>query len=136
MDISFKGLFKSIDIARFDEIFSDEGMVMKFLADEKWRDGFVCRKCGHSNFCRGKTPYSRRCTRCKGEESATAHTMFHRCKIPLTEAFKIAYMVCNSPGISSREISRQMDIRQMTCCKLKKKIMECLEEQRRSKDAG
>jgi len=107
-----------------DTIFADEEACLALLAEEKWRNGFVCRKCGHDNFCHGKKPFSRRCTRCKTEESATAHTAFHRCKIPLVEAFQIAFVICSNPEISTYEISRMTEIRQMTCWKFKSKIQE------------
>lgn len=101
---------------------------LRFLSDQKWPEGFICRRCGHTNFCRGKTPYSRRCTRCKHEESAKAHTIFHRCHIPITEAFRIIYLVCHDPKVSTYELSRQIELRQMTCWKLKAKLKECLEK--------
>lgn len=122
-----KKIFDNIDVTEFDAQFESDEICLKFLADQKWSDGFVCRKCGHTNFCKGKTPFSRRCTKCKSEESATAHTMFHRCHIPLTNAFKIAYLVCNRPKISSYELSRLLNTRQMTCWKFKTKIAECIE---------
>lgn len=105
----------------------EENNYLKLLADCKWSNGFVCRKCGNTNYCKGKKPYSRRCTRCKAEESATAHTIFHRCKMPLTEAIALAKIVCAQPSISSYELSRQLEKRQMTCWKFKAKVMECLE---------
>jgi len=111
----------------FESTFSSDEKCLEFLADEKWREGYVCRKCGHTNYCKGKTAFSRRCTRCKHDESATAHTIFHRCKINLTEAFEIAYMVCSTPKISTYDLSRKLDKRQMTCWKFKKKITECIE---------
>ena len=123
-----KYFFKNIKKIEFSEIFHNEESCLKFLANEKWEKGFVCRKCGHTNYCKGKKPYSRRCTKCKAEESATAHTVFHRCRIPLTDAFKITYMVCHSPDISTYEISRKTEIRQMTCWKFKKKIVECIDD--------
>jgi two-component system, sensor histidine kinase LadS len=109
-----------------EECFSNEESCLKFLADYKWKDGYVCRKCGHENFCKGKKPFSRRCTRCKTDESATAHTIFHHCKIALPDAFKLAQLVCLQPDISSYEISRLFDKRQMTCWKFKTRITECL----------
>ncbi len=112
----------------FENMFSTDEDCLRFLAEEKWKDGYVCKKCGHTNFCSGKTPFSRRCTRCKHDESATAHTIFHRCKIQLTEAFHLAYAVCSTPKISSWELSRKLEKRQMTCWKLKKKITECIEK--------
>jgi hypothetical protein len=121
-------LFKNLDLAAFNQRFSSAEQCLKVIADEKWRDGYVCRSCGHTNYCIGKSPFSRRCTRCKHDESATAHTIFHRCRIPITDAFEIAWMVCGTPGISSYELSRRLETRQMTCWKFKKRIMECMAE--------
>lgn len=126
MNLSY--LFKAIDFSEFNKRFSAAEQCLSVIAEEKWREGYVCRKCGNTNYCIGKAPFSRRCTRCKTDESATAHTIFHRCRIPITDAFEIAYMVCGSPGISSYELSRRLETRQMTCWKFKKRIMECLEQ--------
>jgi hypothetical protein len=117
---------KPLEIELLAKNFSTTEDCLQFLADKKWKDGFTCKKCGHTNCCRGKTPHSRRCTRCKHEESATAHTIFHRCHIPLTEAFRIVYMVCHDPAVSTYELSRQVELRQMTCWKLKNRLMECI----------
>lgn len=123
MDISFKNM----SLSEFEQQFPTEEHCLSYLANEKWQGGFVCKKCGHTNSCEGRQPYSRRCTKCKHQESATAHTLFHGCKISLPEAFKLSFMVCQNPDISSHEIGRVMEIRQMTCWKFKKKIMECVD---------
>jgi hypothetical protein len=121
-------IFGKINIPKIKDFFADEEKCLEFIADEKWKDGYACRKCGHHNYCQGKTPFSRRCTRCKSEESATSHTIFHRCRISLPDAFRIAHLVCSEPNISSTELSKQVNIRQMTCWKFKKKISKCIEE--------
>ncbi|MBN1199476.1 MAG: transposase [Bacteroidales bacterium] len=122
-----KQFFQTLNVEMFSTHFATDDECLQFLSEQKWAKGFVCKKCGHTNYCKGKTPYSRRCTRCKSEESATANTIFHRCHLPITEAFKMVYMVCSDPKISSYELSRHLEIRQMTCWKLKNKLMECLE---------
>jgi len=118
--------FKQLDISELTHFFEKDDDCLKFLADKKWESGFVCQKCGNQNYCKGKSPYSRRCTRCKTEESATAHTIFHRCHIPITEAFRIVYLVCHDPSISTYELSRLVELRQMTCWKLKSRLVECI----------
>lgn len=123
-----KNIFSNLKLVEFETSFSEDESCLEFLASEKWKNGYVCRKCGNTNYCLGKTPFSRRCTRCKSDESATAHTIFHRCKIPLHEAFKIAYLVCGQPDISTYDLSKTLDKRQMTCWKFKKKISECLQK--------
>ena len=119
-----KILFEKLDITTLET----EESCLQLIADQKWAGGFTCRKCGNTNYCKGKTSFSRRCTRCKHEESATSHTIFHRCRIGLPEAFRMMHMVCNDPSISTYELSRQMDLRQMTCWKLKNRMMECVKE--------
>lgn len=131
-------IFKEEISAEFaHELFENPEKVLKFVADMKWIDGFQCRKCGHTNFCEGKTPSSRRCTRCKSEESATAHTIFHNLKFPVNKAFYIAYNVCVlGSDYSTYNYSDQLGINQMTCWKFRKRIQTCmakLEETEKSK---
>lgn len=122
-------MFNGLNIKDFNDKFADTDKCLQYLSDVKWKNGFICRKCGHSNYCKGKTNYSRRCTRCKAEESATAHTIFHHCKIDLTDAFNIVFNVCTNPEISTYELAKKLERRQMTCWKFKRKIMDCIENQ-------
>ena len=110
-----------------NELFNNNEKALKFIADAKWEEGFACRKCGHTNYCEGKSPSSRRCTRCKTEESATAHTLFHNIKFPINKAFYIAYNVCvEGKEFSSYNYSDKLDLNQMTCWKFRKRIKECV----------
>lgn len=120
--------FSKLTDETFENCFPDEESCLSFLAEKKWKKGFVCRKCGHGNFCKGKSAFSRRCTKCKHEESATSHTIFHNCRIPLNKAFRVAFLVCKNPGVSTYHLSREIETRQMTCWKFKKKITQCLEK--------
>ena len=109
-------------------LFENDAKRLEFIASLKWSEEFVCRKCGNTNFCSGKTPFSRRCTRCKSEESATAGTIFHQCKFPISKAFYIAFQVCKgNEAISTYEFSRRLSLRQMTCWNFKTKIRIDLE---------
>jgi hypothetical protein len=122
-------IFKD-DLAKeqLEELFQSDDKCLEFIAGLKWEEGFVCRKCGNKNYCPGKSPHSRRCTKCKSEESATSGTMFHNCKFPVSKAFYIAYNVCKSDAdISSYEFARRLSLRQMTCWKFKDRIKKTLE---------
>jgi len=110
-----------------NELFDDSEKVLKFIADIKWKEGYTCRNCGHTNFCDGKTPSSRRCTRCKKEESAAANTIFHNIKFPINKAFYIAYNVCVLGNeFSSYNYADQLELNQMTCWKFRKRIQDCI----------
>ena len=110
-----------------ENMFSSDDKCLEFLAQLKWSDGFKCKKCGNTNSCKGKSPHSQRCTKCKTEESATNGTIFHNCKFPISKAFYIAYNVCkNKEDISTYEFARRLSLRQMTCWNFKTKIQQAL----------
>ena len=123
-------IFKSdFDDNRLEELFSSDEKCYEFLAELKWSEGFSCRKCGNPNYCSGKTPHSRRCTRCKTEESSAAGTIFHNCKFPISKAFYIAYTVCKGKeDLSTYEFARRLSLRQMTCWNFKTKIQQALQK--------
>lgn len=121
-------IFKDdLDNERIAELFISDEKCYEFLADLKWNKGFTCRKCGNTNYCAGKTPFSRRCTKCKSEESPTSGTIFHNCKFPISKAFYIAYNVCKGKeDVSTYEYARRLSLRQMTCWNFKVKIRNAL----------
>jgi hypothetical protein len=123
-------IFKvELDDKRLEELFNSDEKCYEFLAELKWSEGFTCRKCGNTNFCPGKTAHSRRCTRCKTEESSSSGTIFHNCKFPISKAFYIAYNVCKGKeDLSTYEFARRLSLRQMTCWNFKTKIQHALEQ--------
>jgi uncharacterized protein YnzC (UPF0291/DUF896 family) len=113
---------------QLESLFTNDTECFRFLAGIKWEKGFTCRKCGNTNYCEGKAPFSRRCTRCKTEESASAGTIFHNCKFPVHKAFYIAYHVCKGEEeISTYEYAKRLSLRQMTCWNFRKRIRQALE---------
>jgi len=120
---------KELTNAQLEELFQSDDKCYEFLAGLKWEQGFVCRKCGNTNSCPGKSSHSKRCTKCKTEESAASGTIFHNCKFPVSKAFYIAYNVCRGKeDLSTYEYARRLSLRQMTCWNFKSKIRHALEE--------
>ena len=127
---------KDISESEIKELFMSDEKCLEFLANLKWTDGYSCRKCGNENSCSGKSPFSRRCTKCKAEESATSGTIFHHCRFPIHKAFFIAYNVCKGKEeISSYEFARRLALRQMTCWNFKSKITAALDSLNRLPEA-
>lgn len=122
------GFMKDLSEQQLTELFISNDKCLEFLAELKWADGFVCRKCGNTNYCPGKTPFARRCTKCKTEESATSGTIFHHCRFDISKAFFIAYSVCKGKeDLSTYEFARRLSLRQMTCWKFKDKLKKAIE---------
>jgi hypothetical protein len=62
---------------------------LKFISACKWENGYRCVKCGNMQSFDGRAPFSKKCTICKYEESATANTPFHGLKISIIQALEI-----------------------------------------------
>jgi hypothetical protein len=63
--------------------------IMAFLDRFKWNDKFCCLKCGNKDFIEGKQPFSRRCKKCKYDESLLKSTAFEGLRFPIEKAFDI-----------------------------------------------
>ncbi len=109
----------------YEKFVNDELHCFQYLAMLKWANGFACKKCGYTKYIEGKQPYSRRCMKCKSEESATAHTLFHNVKFPINKAFflTINYLK-NNKDFSVVKLANQLEIKEITCWKFKNKIEE------------
>src|SRR5690606_13382323 len=100
-------LMKEVDFAEFSKIFPDKDSCMKYLYELKWKKGFMCKKCSNDKFFTGKDPFSKRCTKCGYNESATAYTIFHKCKFPINKAFYMLFLIyANKEKITSPELSQ------------------------------
>lgn len=116
--------YKSLSIFEFQQLFPNEEKCYEYLVALKWKDGFICTKCGNTKYCGGLDKYGRQCTVCNYVESATAGTLFHKCKFSILKAFYIVYYVStNKKGITSTELSRKLELRQKTCWLFKQKVM-------------
>jgi hypothetical protein len=124
--------FMGINSIRFYEQFRDEKVCYEYLAAIKWENGYVCKKCGHVNYCAERKPFSQRCTRCKYDESPTARTMFDKCKFSIYLAFHLVFKISTKKkGMSSLELSHEFDLRQMTCWEFKWKIQQAMRSSKR-----
>lgn len=120
--------YKSLSLFEFQSKFDTDEKCLAYLAELKWKDGYKCTKCNNTNYCAGKSPYSRQCTKCRYIESPTAGTLFHMVKFSLLKAFYIVYFVStNKKGITSTELSRKLELRQKTCWLFKRKVMKAME---------
>jgi hypothetical protein len=120
--------FIGLNSIKFTLRFYQDEACYKYLADIKWENGYFCKKCGSPAFYQGVKPHSRRCLKCKYDESPTSRTMFDKCKIPIHIAFHIAFRLCTKKkGMSSLELSSEFEQRPMTCWEFKWKIQQAMQ---------
>ncbi|MCA8832965.1 7TM diverse intracellular signaling domain-containing protein [Hymenobacter pini] len=128
-------LSKEVDFGEFSQIYPDKDACLSYLANLKWADGYHCRKCGHEKYCDGREPHSRRCTKCRYVESATAYTLLQKCKFSIIKAFYAVFLIYTHKGnYSSQELSRLLDLRQGTCWSFSQKVLEAMRRRRLAPD--
>lgn len=126
-------MLKDLTFEEFKKIYPDEESCLKYLSEIKWAKSYLCKKCDNKSSSPGRTPFSRRCTKCGYDESVTSFTLFHKSKLPITTTFYLAYLVLANKNISSHELSEKLALRQKTCWAFKKKIMESINERKSAK---
>lgn len=128
-------LSKEVDFGEFSQIYPDKDACLSYLANLKWAEGYHCRKCGHEKYCDGREPHSRRCTKCRYVESATAYTLLQKCKFSIIKAFYAVFLIYTHKGnYSSQELSRLLDLRQGTCWSFSQKVLEAMRRRRHAPD--
>ncbi|PSL24476.1 7TM diverse intracellular signaling domain-containing protein [Chitinophaga ginsengisoli] len=127
-----RALSTSLDFEEFSKIYPDKESCLHFLADLKWTGTFRCRKCGNEHYYPGHQPFSRRCSKCSYEESATAYTIYQNIRIPINKAFYLTFLVYSTKGrISSHKLSEILEIRQSTCWSYATRITKMMEERKK-----
>lgn len=122
-------LSRDVDFEEFSAMYPNDDSCLKFLAQIKWQAGFSCTKCSHANYSEGRSPYSRRCTKCGYDESVTAYTLLQNTRLPINKAFYMIFLVYASKGnLSSHKLSATLHIRQSTCWAYSSKIKKAMKE--------
>lgn len=100
-------------VVQFTAWFPDDAACLDYLTWLRWGDaGFVCTLCG----CVGRgwlreDGVSWDCGACHSRTSATAGTIFHRTRTPLTVWFRAAWeLTTRANGVSARGIQRSLDL--------------------------
>lgn len=120
-------IFSGVNSIIFNSRFKCDEDCYRYIADIKWEAGYSCKKCGSEKYIPGKKPSSRRCLKCKYDESPTAGTMFDKVKFSLLIAFHIIFKIATKKkGMSSLELSHEFDLRQKTCWEFKWKIQQAM----------
>ncbi|OUJ72602.1 hypothetical protein BXP70_16930 [Hymenobacter crusticola] len=128
-------LSKEVDFGEFSQIYPDKDACLRYLVELKWAAGYQCRRCGHEKYCDGREPHSRRCTRCRYVESATAYTLLQKCKFSTVKAFYAVFLLYTHNGnYSSQELSRVLDLRQGTCWSFSQKVLEAMRRREQAAD--
>ncbi len=118
--------FDGISFIDFVDYFDSEDKCLLYLAELKWDNGFVCKKCGHTTYIE-RERHSRMCTRCKHIESPTSGTFFHKLKFGLRKAFMIIFeLATTSKGISALQISKKYELNYRTAWRFVHRVLTAM----------
>jgi len=132
-----RNIFRGVNSIKFNRRFKDDNDCLEYLAELKWLDGFICKRCNNDKFGNGKNIYNRRCTKCRYDESPTTGTMFEKLKFSILVAFHIAFKISTKKkGMSSLELSHEFELRQKTCWVFKQKLQQVMESSLKSPLTG
>ncbi len=119
-----RAMAKGRSLSQFQETFPDETSCAAFLLERRWPEGFVCPGCGEQRAAALKSrAYTYECLGCGRQTSATAGTVMHRSKLPLTTWFWAAHlMATHSNGMSARQLEDQLGVTCKTAWLLTQKL--------------
>ena len=118
-----------IDFRKFNHIislttyFNSEEKCKQAIIESRWTDGdVVCPYCGEHH-CVKRTDSKFRCKACRKNFSCLVGTIFENTKLPLIKWFVAMYFISsNKKGVSSYQLSRDIDVTQSTAWYMLQKI--------------
>jgi hypothetical protein len=119
--------FTSVKTLDFVEQFKTDNDCLEYISNIKWADGYSCKKCKNTTYCIGKKAFSRRCIKCRYDESPTVGTGFDKCKFSILTSFHIIFKISTKKkGMSTLELSNEFGLRQKTCWDFKWKLQQVM----------
>ena len=91
--------------------YSTQEACLEELSRRRWKDGFICPKCGHDKSYQLKHRHLHECTNCGRQVSPTAGTVFEHTRLPLPKWFAAIYlMATDKGGISAQRLSKTIGV--------------------------
>ena len=116
-----------LTIQQFRERFQTNEDCLKFLIEVKWGGGYQCPKCKCNEYVKGRKWFYRRCRTCMYDESVTANTGLHKCKLELLKVFEIGFRISvRKKGMSTNELSKEFGCQQKTAWLIKSKFQNMM----------
>ncbi len=113
---------RGLPLGTFLKQFSPENACLEYLAAQRWKEGYMCPKCGSRHGYRLRNGRYQ-CAQCRHQVSVTAGTVLHKTHLPLTKWFLAFYLVCvDKRGISALQLSRQLGMTYKSAWYLLKRI--------------
>ena len=119
-------IFTGLNLLEFTERFQSDLDCKQYLAQLKWEHNFSCVKCSHTR-AKVRKDLSRTCNICHHTESASANTLFHKCKFGLRKAFMICFeMATTTKSLSALQVAKRYTVTHRTARLFMHKVREAM----------
>lgn len=119
-------IFYGQNLLEFADRFKTDEDCIEYLAHFKWKEGYKCRKCGHTR-SQIRSNHSRTCNKCSYTESPMANTLFHKVKFGIRKAFFICFeMGTTTKSLSANYLSERFSITEKTARLFMHKVRESM----------
>ena len=91
--------------------YSTQEACLEELSRRRWKDGFICPKCGLDKSCQLKYRHLHECAKCGRQVSPTAGTVFEHTRLPLPKWIAAIYLMgADKGGISAQPRSKMIGV--------------------------
>jgi transposase-like protein len=107
----------------YHERFGTEEACRTYLFSKRWPKGFVCPKCGHTEYFDVKSRNKYQCKKCNYQATLTAGTILEKTRTPLTKWFAAMYLVSEDKrGLSAVALQKKIGVAYQTAWTMLQKI--------------
>jgi transposase-like protein len=115
--------FKGQNEIEFHKKFGTKEACLQYLADRKWKNGFICPSCGSKEEYFTSEPFHKRCKKCLHHASPMANTLFHKLKFGIEKAFLIIFkMSATTKSISAEQLAKTIGVNRKTALAFQHKV--------------
>lgn len=109
--------------------FKTESDFHNYLIARRWPDGIRCPKCSRQKICIRRNSLRFSCKPCAYSFSATAGTIFHATRLPMSKWFlAISVILSAKKGISSLQLSRTIGVNKNTAWYMQMRLRIAMKE--------
>ena len=120
-------------IVELYQSFRTEEQCRDFLFKKRWPNGFICPKCGHTEYFNIQSRNLYQCKACNHQASVTAGTIMDKTRTPLVKWFTAIYFMAEDKhGISALSLSSKIGVAYFTAWTMCQKIRHAMSERDRN----
>ena len=100
------------NLLEFERRFATDEACREYLVRRRWPEGFRCPRCRAGRAWPRRQGGLLECATCAYKASATAGTIFHRARVPLTIWFRAMWLITGQKnGVSALGLQRQLGLK-------------------------